>query len=351
MKFANFIPDYHHIVNAAKNIEPERVPLYEHNISAKIMEPLLGKSFANLIDGDFNDRKEYFKTYCSFFKEMGYDTVTFEGCIGEAMPGSGALGGHKPGVIKTREDFERYPWEDVPRLFFERYAESFDLIGEFLPEGMKAIGGPGNGVFECVQDVVGYESLCYISVDDEELYRDLFAAVGDMMFAIWTEFLKRYSSIYCVCRFGDDLGFRTNTLVSAEDIRELIIPQYARIIEAVHNSSRPFLLHSCGKIFNVMDDLIDIAKIDAKHSNEDQIAAFTEWVERYGSRIGNFGGIDTDHLCRKEPEEIKQLVAGVMSACKGHGGFALGSGNSIPDYVDPQRYLTMVETARTLRGD
>lgn len=34
----NFIPDYHHIVQAANNIEAERLPLYEHNISDKIME-------------------------------------------------------------------------------------------------------------------------------------------------------------------------------------------------------------------------------------------------------------------------------------------------------------------------
>ena len=32
---------------------------------------------------------------------------------------------------------------------------------------MKAIGGPGNGIFECVQDVVGYTNLCYLSVNPQ----------------------------------------------------------------------------------------------------------------------------------------------------------------------------------------
>ena len=31
-----------------------------------------------------------------------------------------------------------------------------------MPEGMKAIGGVGYGIFECVQDLVGYEDLCYM---------------------------------------------------------------------------------------------------------------------------------------------------------------------------------------------
>lgn len=54
---------------------------------------------------------------------------------------------------------------------------------------MKAVGGPGNGVFECVQDVVGYEELCYIKADDEELYEDIFNTVGKMMYLIWEELL------------------------------------------------------------------------------------------------------------------------------------------------------------------
>lgn len=36
---------------------------------------------------------------------------------------------------------------------------------------------------------------------------------------------------------------------------------------------------SC-QLFDVMDDIINIAKIDAKHSNEDQIAPFPVWVEK-----------------------------------------------------------------------
>jgi uroporphyrinogen decarboxylase len=100
-----------------------------------------------------------------------------------------------------------------------------------------------------------------------------------------------------------------------------------------------------------MDDIINIAGIDAKHSNEDQIAPFEEWVDRYGGKIGNFGGVDTDHLCSKSEQEIKEIVKKVVHYSIEHGGFALASGNSIPDYVPVEGYLAMVETAREIRGD
>jgi len=346
-----FIPDYTNMENAARNIKSYRMPLYEHGIANEIMEQIMNKKFADLYTGDKNDKREYFKNHNGFYKAMGYDTVTFERCIGPAMPGSGALGNHMPGVIKNRADFEKYPWDEVTGYFFTKFALDYELLREEMPAGMKAVGGPGNGVFECVQDIVGYTDLCYISIDDPELYGDLFKAVGSMMYKIWAEFLKRFGDAFCVCRFGDDLGFKSNTLIPPIDIITHIVPQYKRIIELVHSYNKPFLLHSCGNIFNVMDELINIAKIDAKHSNEDQIALFPVWVDKYGDQIGNFGGVDTDHLCRKSEQEIKVITRNVIRDCVNHGGFALGSGNSIPAYVKAEGYLAMVETGREIRGE
>ena len=345
-----FQPDYQNVVKAATNIEVERIPLYEHIIDPVVMERVTGKKFADLRNGDDRDLDEFFRNYCQFFKDMGYDTVSYEECIGPIMPGSGALGGHIKGVIQEREDFEKYPWDELPDRYFEICGRYFEALRRNMPEGMKAIGGVGNGIFECVQDLVGYEDLCYMRVDDPELYHDMFFKIGENNLKIWQRFLKEYGDIYCVCRFGDDLGFKSATLLPDDDIRELILPQYRNIIQAVHDSNHPFLLHSCGCIFSVMEDIIATG-INAKHSNEDQIARFPVWVEKYGDRIGNFGGIDTDCVCRLDPQAMFEYIDDVVSKCKGHGGFAFGSGNSIPDYVPTEGFLAMNDAIRRIRGE
>jgi uroporphyrinogen decarboxylase len=214
---------------------------------------------------------------------------------------------------------------------------------------MLAIGGPGNGLFEISEDLVGYQYLAYMLADDPELFGDLFRRIGDMMVAIWTTFLERYAGAYAVCRFGDDLGFRSNTLLAPATIREHILPQYRRVIDLVHAAGKPFLLHSCGKIFRVMDDLIGLG-IDAKHSNEDAIAPFDEWIRLYGERIGLLGGIDVDILCQQAPEDIVRDVVekGTRFRRQAHG-YALGSGNSIPNYVPVEGYLAMIEAAHEIR--
>lgn len=346
----SFQPDYHHIVNAARNIQPARLPLYEHIIGEGVMAQVLGCEVEPLRDGNAADVREYMRRTCAFYRRMGYDTVSFEGCITSVMPQSGCLYGHAAPAISDRDDFERYPWEEIEPAFFKRYTPFFQALREAMPEGMKAIGGCGNGIFECVQDIVGFENLCYIAADDEDLYADLFARVGETNLRIWKRFLREFGDVYCVMRFGDDLGFKSNTMLSAADIRTHIIPQYKRIIDAVHEAGKPFLLHSCGCIFSVMEDLI-AAGVDAKHSNEDQIALFPVWVEKYGDRIGNFGGIDTDAVCRLDKPAMTEYIHNVIRQCEGCGGFAFSTGNSIPDYVPVDQYLHMVETVRRYRGE
>jgi uroporphyrinogen decarboxylase len=58
-----------------------------------------------------------------------------------------------------------------------------------------------------------------------------------------------------------------------------------------------------------------------------------------------------DELCQRTPEEIRKYTLNVCEYSSNCGGIALGSGNSIPDYVPIEGYKTMVDTVRQWRGD
>ncbi len=347
----NFEPDYRNIVQAARNVVPTRLPLYEHLIGVDVMEDILGRKFGDLYGGGHTDKVAFFRAYCEFFRRMGYDTASFECCFGATLPGTGSLGNHKPGEITSRADFDRYPWDELPAIYAKAVEPVFLALEEALPPGMKAVGGVGNGVFECVQEIVGFEDLCFVREDDPELYAALFEKMGEALLSAWRWLFSRFPDVFCVCRMGDDLGFKCATLLAPDDLRRYVFPQYKKIVAEVHAHGKPFLLHSCGCIFDVMEDLIGDVGIDAKHSNEDVIAPFPVWVERYGDRIGNFGGIDTDALCRLSRTEMREYIHDVLRRCVGHGGLAFASGNSIPRYVPTEGYLNMIEIVRTYRGE
>ena len=63
-------------------------------------------------------------------------------------------------------------------------------MGACLPPGMQAIGGPGNGVFEISEDLVGFQYLAYMLADDPELFADLFRRIGDLMVESGRPFLS-----------------------------------------------------------------------------------------------------------------------------------------------------------------
>lgn len=345
----SFSPDYRYMLDVLANRRPARLPLYEHKIDPKIMEQVLGVAFADLERGDDGDLCEFFRQFCRFFQEMTYDTVSWEVTITRTLPDHGAIYGGRPGPIQTRADFERYPWREIPSRYWAAADRKFQALGASLPPGMKAVGGIGNGVFEISEDLVGYQYLAYMMVDDPDLFADIYHRVGDIMVELWTEFLARHGEYFCICRFGDDLGFRSNTLMAPAVIREHVIPQYRRVIDLIHAAGKPFLWHSCGRIFSIMDDVIALG-IDAKHSNEDAIAPFDQWISLYSDRIGLLGGIDVDTLCQKEPGEIvAEVVEKGQRFRRTAHGYALGSGNSIPDYVPVPGYLALIEAAQRIR--
>lgn len=344
----DFQPDYRNFASVMRNERPARLPLYEHIVSPGVMEKVLGERFAALDRGTPADRREYFRQHCRFFREMGYDTVSYEVCVGQALPGQTALRGGQ-GPIQTRADFEGYPWRELSQRYWNGATPRLDALVAALPPGMQAVGGVGNGVFELAEALVGLEYLPLMQVDDPDLYADVFRAIGDTLHAVWSEFLPRYGRFFAACRIGDDLGFRSSLLTNPSTVRDHILPQYRRIVGLVHAAGRRFLWHSCGCIFEVMDDMIDLG-IDAKHSNEDAIAPFDRWIELYGARIGLLGGFDMDFLCaRAESDVYEGVLERGTRFRKSATGYALGSGNSIPDYVPVQNYLALVRAAHEIR--
>ncbi len=92
-----------------------------------------------------------------------------------------------------------------------------------------------------------------------------------------------------------------------------------------------------------MEDLIKDVKIDAKHSFEDTIMPVTEFKKRYGNRIAVLGGVDVDKLCRLEEKELRGYVRDILDKCMPGGGYVLGSGNSITNYIPLKNYLIMLD--------
>ena len=248
------------------------------------------------------------------------------------------------GPITNWEEFEAYPWPN-PESASTR---SLDWYTANLPEGMCIMGSGGFAHFaEYLTWLMGYETLCYALYDQ----RDLVAAISERLVDIYRRFVKRLLEFERIKLIwgSDDMGFRTGTLISPDDLREFVLPGHKLMAQMSHAAGRPYLLHSCGKLEAIMEDLIEDVGIDARHSFEDTIEDIFVAKERYGDRIAVLGGIDMDFLCRASEEQVRQRVRDTLEKCLPGGGYCLGTGNSVANYLPLDNYLAMLDEGRRFK--
>ena len=209
-----------------------------------------------------------------------------------------------------------------------------------LPDGMKLmVMGPG-GVLENVIDLVGYDNLCLLLSDDPDLVQEIFNQVGSRLLGYYANAVQ-YEAVGFVCS-NDDWGFNTQTFLSLDDMRRYVFPWHKKIVDLSHASGRPCILHSCGYFGDVMDEVIDDLHFDGKHSYEDNILAVEASYERWNPRIAILGGIDLDFIIKSSPDQIKDRCRRMLERTAGRGGYALGTGNSVPAYIPQENYLAMI---------
>ncbi len=331
-----------------------RPPLVEYIVDEAVMRPvvedLLGRPW--VAGGDDRPSQEaWLENFVSFWHGLGYDAVRFE--VGLPFPENRLLAGtperesgrprswadeHR-GRIMTWDDFERYPWPEVAAFDFS----AFEYLDRHLPEGLGLLASHAGGVFEHLSWIMSYEGLCLALVDEPELVEAVAAEVGERVEA-FTRHLLDLDRL-CAVFGGDDMGFRSATLISPADLRRLVLPWHKRLAAMAHARGVPYLLHSCGNIAAIVDDLVTDVGIDGKHSFEDAILPAAEFQARYGDRLAVLGGIDVNILSAGAEGDVRRRTRDVIDACGPRGRFAVGSGNSIPSYVPPGNYLAMVDEA------
>jgi len=243
------------------------------------------------------------------------------------------------GVIKNAEDFEACPWPDATAGDYDQIIEWSRL----LPDGARFLLMCPGGVLENLTDLVGFEDLCFMIADEPELVARITEAIGTRLCTFY-ERLLTYDSVGAAV-VNDDWGFKTQTMLSPKDMRKYIFPWHKKIVELIHQSGRPAILHSCGNLSAVWDDIVEDIEFDGKHSYEDTILPVEEAYTTLGDRIAIMGGLDMDFLCRETPEAIKARSRNLLDLTRENGGYALGTGNSVPYYLPRESFQTMVQTA------
>ena len=98
-------------------------------------------------------------------------------------------------------------------------------------------------------------------------------------------------------------------------------------------------------MYDVFDRIIECG-VDTIHPIEPKAMDIAEVKQRYGDKLSMIGNVDVDLLARGTEEEIRQNVRSNIEKVGTSGGYIVGSGNSIPEYVKFENYVAMLNAAK-----
>ncbi|MBN1541835.1 nucleoside 2-deoxyribosyltransferase [candidate division KSB1 bacterium] len=339
-KTAPYQPDFDRLRRTLKRGQADRVPLMELGIHPRIMADFIGRPIETL-----TDRIE-------FYRLAGYDYIKLSPVI-DMNPGGfqseskvqraedgdldrSTWGTEGKGIITSDKEFDRFVWAKVEDEMFR----DFDAAAALLPPGMQVVGQYGD-IFTFTWEFMGFETFSFALVENPGLVQNIFERVGGII----VELFARMAQYDCVGAlfYSDDIAYQSGLMISPQALRTYLFPYMRQIGRICRDRDIPFIYHSDGKMWDVMDELVDIG-IDALQPIEPQAWDIREVKDRYGDRFCLIGNIDVDLLARGKPEEVAAEVSRLLREVAPGGGYCVGSGNTVPDYVRFDNYRAMLET-------
>jgi len=246
----------------------------------------------------------------------------------------------------TPADLERFSWPDPNDAGYCRgLGERLRKLHEETDRAV--ILNLLNGPVHQSQYMRGYGEW----LEDLLLRPQFVAALAERITGLWIEMntrvLEESKDYIDLVSFGDDLGTQLSPLMRPELYRQQIKPYHQRMAAAIKRFDKPILFHSCGSVFSLIPDLLEVG-IDAL--NPIQVSAAGMDTKRlkqeYGRDLTFWGGVDTHRvLPRGTPAEVREEVKRRIGDLSEGGGYVLSAVHNIQPEVPPENLVAMFVAA------
>ncbi len=244
------------------------------------------------------------------------------------------------GAIKDFEDFENFPPLDPDDPRREEIQKEAKRLEEKFA-GKVHIAPMIFGMMEMTWEAFGLENFSRLLAQRENIKK-----VFDNRGKFTIELVKRLiewgeNGVIIMC---DDYGYKGGPFMSPQNYRNYVFPWLKRICDTAHKGGLKFILHSCGDIEKVFEDIIKCG-VDAVHPIEPTTANpeydIFKLNEKYGDKITFVGNVSPQDLADKDPETIRNYTKKLLKEIAPRGGLILSSGHSINPAIKLENFLAM----------
>ena len=210
-------------------------------------------------------------------------------------------------------DAKSYDWK-------ANYAMECRILGEPDREHETVDFGFGNGVYERLASLMGFENtLIALAEEPEECYA-LMEAITDYKVEALDYIIEAYHPD--TITYFDDVATQRSLFMSPDTYRALIKPHHKRFAQECLKRGVMPIYHCCGHAEDIVEDMIDcgwVAWTSVQISND-----IAHLIETYGDQIAFIGGYDTTGTPAQETASNEVIAAEVRRCLDTYGKYHKG---------------------------
>lgn len=206
--------------------------------------------------------------------------------------------------------------------------------------------GIGFSLYERAWTLRGMENLMMDFVEHPQFVHDLLDLLADHAIARVTEALKYDID---VVSFGDDWGQQHGLQMGYQMWREFIYPRLQRMYGTVRKAGRYVLIHSCGDVDELFDDLIGIG-LNCFNPFQPEVMDVDALLSQYRGRLAFHGGMSTQRtLPFGTVAEVRAETRRLLELGR-QGGYIFAPAHSVEGDVPLENMLAMFDELQKQPG-
>jgi uroporphyrinogen decarboxylase len=246
--------------------------------------------------------------------------------------------GNVEGHVLARPTLEGYDFPNPldPR-FFADIPQKLDQFGDRF-----RVFQIGFSLYERAWTLRGMENLMMDFYDHPQFVHALFGAIADYNIAQVREALRYdIDAVY----FGDDWGQQRGLQMGPRTWHEFILPQLHRMYGVVRQAGKFVMIHSCGDVDEVFDDLVD-AGLNCFNPFQPEVMDVCALLSQYQGRLAFHGGLSTQKtLPFGSVDDVREETRRLLELGR-QGGYIFAPAHDVEGDVPLENMLAMIEVVQ-----